>query len=393
MRPNVIYRNRARCYDRRREQDWILSFNVVRLSFTLLFLILFSVTSIGQTIDQYTFEAVDAPYTEIFGGTQLSGRRADDNLSGSFPIGFTFVYEGVDYDFFKASTNGWITFNTALSSSYNSNSLSNPLGRPIVAPLWDDLENDNANGQKYMTFLVTGSAPNRVLTIEWHRQRWNYQSNNDVISFQCKLYETSNIIEFHYREGTSSVNSGSASIGLVGFSSGFSSLSDSGPNPTVSYLTETNTINTKPSTDQIYRWKPPVSGCSGTPSGGTANISVSSGCSGVPITLSATGQSTGMSYSYQWQSSPAPIGPWADIIGATNSIFNTTSPLTTTYYRLVTTCDDSGLSSNSSSVSYVVSGGVCECANYCSSNFTNASFEFITNVTFGSINNLSLIHI
>ena len=120
MRPNVIYRNRARRYDQGREQDWISRFNVVQFSVTFLFSIFFSLNSLGQTIDQYTFEAVDAPYTEIFGGTQLSGRRADDNLSGSFPIGFTFVYEGVDYDFFKASTNGWITFNTALSSSYNS---------------------------------------------------------------------------------------------------------------------------------------------------------------------------------------------------------------------------------------------------------------------------------
>lgn len=63
------------------------------------------------------------------------------------------------------------------------------------------------SGQKYVNYVLTGSAPNRVLTIEWDRHRWNYVSSNNVISFQVKLYETTNIIEFHYNQGANAVNS------------------------------------------------------------------------------------------------------------------------------------------------------------------------------------------
>jgi len=95
-----------------------------------------------------------------------------------------------------------------------------------------------------------------------------------VISFQIRLYETSNIIEFVYQRGGGGINNGSASIGIMGaLSTDFLSLTDAGASPGVSSILSTNNINSKPANSQVYRFTPPpptilsftpTSGCAGT---------------------------------------------------------------------------------------------------------------------------------
>lgn len=97
--------------------------------------------------------------------------------------------------------------------------------------------------------------------------------------------------------------------------------------------------------------------CSGTPNAGTSAISVSSGCAGSTFTLSGTGITAGIGVTYQWQSAPSATGPWTNITGATTSTYST-SAATTTFYRLITTCTNSGLSNTSSVVSYGVNSCV-----------------------------------
>ena len=93
--------------------------------------------------------------------------------------------------------------------------------------------------------------------------------------------------------------------------------------------------------------------CTGTPAAGTAAVSVASGCSGAATTLSSTGITSGIGISYQWQSSPTNAAPWTNVAGATTTSANV-NPTATLYYRLVTTCSNSGMSNNSSSVLYTV---------------------------------------
>jgi hypothetical protein len=98
-----------------------------------------------------------------------------------------------------------------------------------------------------------------------------------------------------------------------------------------------------------------ASNCTGTPNAGTSSISSSSGCAAVPITLSASGLTSGAGVSYQWQSASSSGGPWSNISGATSATFNTNAPFSTTYYRLLTTCSFSGSSNSTNEVSYNVS--------------------------------------
>ena len=88
----------------------------------------------------------------------------------------------------------------------------------------------------------------------------------------------------------------------------------------------------------------PVAVCSGAPEAG--NISgAASVCAGTAFTLTNPGAAEVPGVHYAWQSSAAAGGPWANIPGQTG--FAEATGLTqtnTTYYRLVDTCTNSGLS-------------------------------------------------
>jgi hypothetical protein len=97
----------------------------------------------------------------------------------------------------------------------------------------------------------------------------------------------------------------------------------------------------------------PAAPCSGVPNAGTATISASSGCASTNFTLSANGLSTDAGITYQWQSSSSSTGPWTNIAGATSPTL-TTSTSSNTFYQLITTCANSGLTNVTSTVSYSV---------------------------------------
>jgi hypothetical protein len=318
--------------------------------------ILIFLSSIGFLRAQlnYTFAGVNGTYTANASPTSLLGSSVDDNLSSATNIGFTFQYGCTNYTQFKASSNGWLTLNTANTGSTPANNLNTGI-RPVIAPLWDDLATNSSGSVNY---LLTGSAPNRVLTIEWKQMLWTYSASTYAISFQAKLYETTNIIEFVYlRNGTAggNISSGaSASIGISGTTNGdFYSLDGVGGSPNANYGTETSNLNTKPATGQIYRFTPVQ--CSGAPSAGTIASNITSGCYGAAVALSVTGSSTGCGISYQWESAPVSAGPWTTVVGATSATYNTT--LTSTIcYRRITSCSISGLSATTSSACITFSG-------------------------------------
>ncbi len=65
------------------------------------------------------------------------------------------------------------------------------------------------------------------------------------------------------------------------------------------------------------------------PVNGNATISATNICAGTPIDLEVTGHSG----TVQWQSAPNAGGPWTNIAGATNAIYNDPGPTASTCYR------------------------------------------------------------
>ncbi|HEY4149905.1 MAG TPA: hypothetical protein VGM41_13290, partial [Chitinophagaceae bacterium] len=184
----------------------------------LAFLLCFS---IAHSQINYSFTSSIAPaYTPNSGGTQIISSGVNDGLSAAAPIGFSFTYNCTTYTQFMASSNGWMSLGTSASSALPVNALGTTGQGPILAPLWDDLETaPNSDSLGSVNYLLSGSAPNRVLTIEWSNMLWNYQTLGPVMSFEVKLFESTNSIQFVYFRDLRTINLGSASIGISGGSS------------------------------------------------------------------------------------------------------------------------------------------------------------------------------
>jgi hypothetical protein len=126
--------------------------------------------------------------------------------------------------------------------------------------------------------------------------------------------------------------------------------------------------------------------CTGTPAATTATASASAACQSTSLTLNATGITAGTTgLTYQWQSSPAGTGTFADISGATTNPYTLTGQATATDYRLQVTCTASAQTTPSSVVAVgqnafdtcygTPTGGVC----------TN---EYIRSVTLNTLSNV-----
>ncbi|MBK8620354.1 MAG: hypothetical protein IPN79_00990 [Saprospiraceae bacterium] len=213
------------------------------------------ILDLNTSTSDYIFTSSAGAFTPLSGGTALDAIEADDAISATIPIGFSFRFNGVNYSNIKVSSNGFITFNTTASTSApdNSSAVASSF-LPLIAPLWDDLAG-SVTSSSAASYQLTGTSPDRVLTIEWLNWEWNYTATEAVISMQVKLYETTNKVEFNYRQEAGSVvpgTTGGASIGIMASSSNYLMLNGSGANPLASNSTFTTNITTKPATGQVY---------------------------------------------------------------------------------------------------------------------------------------------
>jgi hypothetical protein len=221
----------------------------------------------------YAFTALPGLYVPLAGATVINELYggSDAVVSAPYAMGFSFSYDGTAYTDFQVSDNGCLFFGNSVPPGDpvsgdailpNDLSIANST-RPFAAPLWDDHAVwGNAS------YLLTGTSPNRVLTVEWNQMDWKYNvaafgGTHNNISFQVKLYETTNVIEFIYNPeagtlaGCPGLGCASASIGLAGSAAGdYYSLNNSGAAPLASKSLNTTTISTKPAAGQTYRWTP-----------------------------------------------------------------------------------------------------------------------------------------
>lgn len=205
----------------------------------------------------YIFTASSKTFNYVTGGTSVSAIEVDDNWA-NLPIGFTFTFCGVDYTDVCVCSNGWLRFGTGVgtaSPNWNSNASPGSGIEPAVFALYEDLSGASGTAN----YVVTGSSPNRVFTMEWRNWLWDYAASNPCVTFQVKLYETSNKIECIYKQepGAVAVNSsGGASIGISRTASDWQVLTDVSSAPVSSSTTYTGTLSNTPATGQSYEWDP-----------------------------------------------------------------------------------------------------------------------------------------
>ncbi|HNX38752.1 MAG TPA: hypothetical protein PKI15_10380, partial [Candidatus Cloacimonadota bacterium] len=221
---------------------------------SLLLVMIFIVCMSWATIDEYySFNATTGTYTPIT-GTPVTDILSDDAISATVPLGFTFAYGDNAYTEIKLSSNGWIGLGSAQTGSNLSNALASTTIVPVIGPLWDDLSMASGTVQ----YLLSGTAPNRIFTIQYADVKWNWSGTNQF-NFQVRLYETGKI-DFIYGSATGTPNSASGSIGinmLPGGAGWFYSITPGSP-ATYSTTVENTSISAFPAQGTVYEFNPVV---------------------------------------------------------------------------------------------------------------------------------------
>ncbi len=157
------------------------------------------------------------PCPPTLGGTCFDDEGANINLT------FPFSFWGEAKVLVEMSMNGIATFDLSLGT----NGTGNP-GAPIpfpdpavpndwAAPWWEDLELNDPSAITGGWWIITGSAPNRVLTMEWvnlSRFTTGCVDSGDRINCQLEFQESGNLVVMKY--GTQVIGTGpnDASIGV-----------------------------------------------------------------------------------------------------------------------------------------------------------------------------------
>ena len=221
-----------------------------------------------------------------------------------------------------------------------------------------------------ISYVTTGTPGSRVLTVQWKNvQRW--AGAGDVLNFQIKLYEGTNVVETVYNSTASSqvTTFSTIEVGLKGAITpadynNRTATTVTGWSASTAGTTSASAIpfqgvaatggNVAPANGLTFIWMPPLP-CTGTPMPGNVAPASQTLVNGqTPASLLLSGFSSGVSgLTFQWQES-ADNSNWANVTGGTGATTTFYTPAafagTIMYYRCLVTCSGSALSANSNSV-------------------------------------------
>lgn len=298
----------------------------------LIVIMCFVRTSNAQLASAYNFTALTGTFTSISStGTYVGSICFDDVNQGAIPIGFSFTFSGIPYNTVSACSNGWLSLSGALPGAAagrnNTTANATTIGAGFLMAYWDDLDGGSfvtPPGTAY--YQTTGASPNRIFTFEWNNFTPFFLTTR--ATFQIKLYEGSNVVEYWY--GPGNFTGLAATIGISNSGTDYQTLSAPSAAPTSSSAVFTTTIASSPANGQIYRW----SGCTVTASASNSGPV----CPGSSVTL--TGITSGTSYSWSGpggfsSTSLSPVVPAAAagtyVLSATNGTCTTTATTTISF--------------------------------------------------------------
>jgi PKD repeat protein len=220
----------------------------------------FSTISQGTDVGSNSFTKDLNGNTYSMPGTVLRGANKQNENSGSYlqpcypdpscsyaPIGFDFYFMGTWAREFIINTEGIFGLPAYANGSINSeiNGGCKRIGEPDQTPTGAETRiapftgwyARTAPSSGQVTYRTIGSAPFRTLVVEWKDIDFRNNPANpgtDLSSFQLKLYETTNKIDFVY---------GQMRVGTAGtYQSGFSFGTGDGQMATIEGLTGSNPV-------------------------------------------------------------------------------------------------------------------------------------------------------
>ncbi|MCW5921832.1 MAG: HYR domain-containing protein [Saprospiraceae bacterium] len=171
----------------------------------------------------YVATACADPYVVAQGqaGTTLIGTGDDVQFTVALP--FTFAFYGINYTQIRVSTNGFIVFQPGTDRGLGNVALPTATAGAALYPFWDDLIASAVAAPLSGVYQrVDGVAPNRIFTIEWFEIGHFAAVAGQHITFQTRLFENGNRIQFKYLDvvfggSQSGFDNGlSATVGLEG---------------------------------------------------------------------------------------------------------------------------------------------------------------------------------
>ncbi|MDX1957755.1 MAG: hypothetical protein SFU98_04230 [Leptospiraceae bacterium] len=156
--------------------------------------------------------------------------------SAVIPIGFNFTFAGVTYTHIYLSSQGMIAFDTS-SLEYSHEKISSVRDQ-VIAPWWSKLDMDCNSSVSYL--LESNDQTPKTLTIQWKEMIYHDDKNSSSrkVSFQLKLKQTANTIEFIYGPMTSTTSDKkTATTGIRYYMGGVGGYIDgiSGSNSMITY--------------------------------------------------------------------------------------------------------------------------------------------------------------
>jgi hypothetical protein len=169
----------------------------------------------------YTESTLPAACDDLSSGTLIEPTDgwSDDSATDLAALPFTVQLYGAAMGYYSVTSNGyaqlWASSTGSPSTGYSNEALpSTDAPRNMIAPFWDDLIPAGPGTVSVATF---GTTPTRHFTVQW--TDWSPISDDtNRLTFQIKLFETTNVIEFHYCTMTPAddarVTGDSATVGL-----------------------------------------------------------------------------------------------------------------------------------------------------------------------------------
>ncbi len=255
---------------------------IKKITHFLILIMLAHQANYAQSMANYTSSrTTGVGYNSIAatGGSFSSWRNTatftqDDNRSNFTDIGFDFWYNGSRFTQYSVSSNGYLDFSTSTANGgpttgaygyANSQFTTSGSGTWLtLAPIYDDMTaqgGTDALGNSIKN-QMTGTAPNRILTIEWINMAV-YQNVTPSLNFQVKLFEKSGKIEFNYGTMTPGTAAYSYSCGINGQNLSAPPLAtqlkmQQTANGALFNNTVQNALTTLPASNSQITWTPPL---------------------------------------------------------------------------------------------------------------------------------------
>jgi hypothetical protein len=280
----VVFKNQPTNAKFRKWQILNNNYTLKKVILLLSFILVLGMNAEGQ-VNEYTFSTSNGDTLATGSFTNLFGSLEDDSGSPMTNIGFTFVFKGVSYTDFSASTNGTLSFDNTDAYDYL---LPYTSGSVLVA-YGQDNTTDIDGGVKYQ---ISGSVGSRILVIDYQVSWDNMPAGGADKHFQIWLYESSNIVKYVYGTGNN-INNSNVRVGMSG-------------GLTMSNFINVNTAtNTSSSYDLYYNSIWPGSGRSYTFTPGGIQIQKNVSCNGGSNgSATVTPLSGTPPYTYSW----SPLG-------------------------------------------------------------------------------------